>query len=152
MHSTDPTSSPDPNGTAAVMSALDAAAAIERRLAGGIVHIVGISFAEFRLLDALARSPESRASRVGLAELVHLSPSGVTRALKPLEKLGFVTTERNERDARQALAVLTPQGHELITDARSVVDDTVAALFAESGSSQTDFLAAVDTLRSITRG
>ena len=133
------------------MAALDAAAAIERRLAGGITHIKGISFAEYRLLDALAHSPESRASRVALADRVHLSPSGVTRALKPLEKLGFVATERNERDARQALAVLTPHGQELITDARSVVDDTVSALFDDTGSDEADCLAAAATLRSLAR-
>ncbi len=146
-----PTHSPTHSGTDAVMAALDAAAAIERRLAGGITLIKGISFAEYRLLDALARSPQSRASRVALAEQVHLSASGVTRALKPLEKLGFVTTERNERDARQALAVLTAHGRELIADARGVVDDTVSALYDEAGSDEADCLAAAATLRSLSR-
>ncbi len=98
------------------------------QLESGLSHIKGITFAEYRLLRAIAESPQQRASRVDLADRVRLSPSGVTRALQPLEKLGFVETQRGERDARLALAALTDAGEELVRDASAVVDDVATAI------------------------
>ena len=98
------------------------------RLEAGLSQIKGITFAEYRLLRAIALSPQERASRVDLAERVRLSPSGVTRALQPLEKLGFVETHRGERDARLALAALTPHGEELLSDAAAVIDDVASSI------------------------
>ena len=111
-----------------VLVLLDAAAKLEHRLDGALSSIKGISFSEFQILDALQQSHESTATRVGLAELVGLTPSGVTRALKPLEKLGFVQTTKDPRDARRSLAVLTAQGRELVADANGVVNDTIASI------------------------
>jgi DNA-binding MarR family transcriptional regulator len=98
------------------------------QLESGLSHIKGITFAEYRLLRAIAESPQQGASRVDLADRVRLSPSGVTRALQPLEKLGFVETQRGERDARLALAALTDAGEELVRDASAVVDDVATAI------------------------
>jgi len=60
--------------------------------------------------------------------MVHLTPSAVTRALKPLEKTGCVTSHKNERDARQTVARLTSAGEELVRDADAVIGDEIAAL------------------------
>ena len=65
---------------------------------------------------------------------VGLSPSGVTRALQPLEKLGYVESHRDERDARLTLAVLTAHGEDLVRDASAVVDDSAAAMVAGAPS------------------
>ncbi|HMB61314.1 MAG TPA: MarR family winged helix-turn-helix transcriptional regulator, partial [Xanthomonadales bacterium] len=54
--------------------------------------------------------------------------SGVTRALRPMEKLGYVTTAKSKRDARLALASLTPHGQELVNDASSVLDDMMKTI------------------------
>lgn len=102
------------------------------QLESGLSDIKGITFAEYRLLRAIALSPRERASRVDLAERVGLSPSGVTRALQPLEKLGYVETHRGERDARLAMAVLTAHGEDLVRDASTVVDDVAAAIVAQA--------------------
>ena len=99
---------------------------LERRLDGALGGVRGISFAEYRLLEVLARRTDSGCSRVALAECVGLTASGVTRALRPLEKLRVVTTNKSDRDARLALAALTPSGRTLFEDARSVVNDVVA--------------------------
>ncbi len=115
-----------------VVALLDASAKLERRLDGALSSIKGISFSEFQILDALAKAHDARATRVGLAEKVGLTPSGVTRALKPLEKLGFVQTTKDARDARRSIAVLTPQGAELVNDASGVVDDSVRGVDAFS--------------------
>lgn len=101
---------------------------VEKHLDAAVSNIKGISFAEYRLLRTIADSPGASASRVDVARAVGLSASGVTRALQPLEKLGFVTTHRSDRDARLALATLTPQGAELVGDATGVIDDAAEQL------------------------
>lgn len=101
---------------------------LERRLDSSLGAIRGISLAEYRILRALGDSPGAQASRVDLARAVGLTPSGVTRALRPMEKLGIVSTVKSKRDARLAIAALTPAGRELLGDASGVVDDTMKAL------------------------
>ena len=105
---------------------------LERRLDSSLGSIRGISLAEYRLLRALADAPNSQASRVDLAHSVGLTPSGVTRALRPMEKLGIVSTVKSKRDARLAIAALTPAGREVVNDASGVVDDSVKAMLARS--------------------
>lgn len=105
---------------------------VERRIDNSLGAIRGISLAEYRLLRALADAPNAQASRVNLAEAVGLTPSGVTRALRPMEKLGMVTTLKSKRDARLAIAALTPSGREVVEDAASVVDDTMTAVLERS--------------------
>lgn len=122
-----------------VFAVLDSAAKLTRRLDRSLSTIKGISFTEYQLLAALRDCPEASATRVDLADLVGLTPSGVTRALKPMEKLGMVVTHKDGRDARRSLATLTPAGVELVSDADGVVDDTL------------DGLTAIDALRSSER-
>ena len=87
---------------------------LERRLDHSLGAIRGISLAEYRLLRALGDAPGSQASRVDLARAVGLTPSGVTRALRPMEKLGIVSTVKSKRDARLAIAALTVAGREVL--------------------------------------
>ncbi|MCJ7815496.1 MAG: MarR family winged helix-turn-helix transcriptional regulator [Xanthomonadales bacterium] len=105
---------------------------IEKRLDSSLGAIRGISFAEYRLLRTLSDAPSSWASRVDLAHAVGLTPSGVTRALRPMEKLGYVTTAKSKRDARLALASLTPPGQDLVNDASGVVDDMMKTILERS--------------------
>ena len=105
---------------------------LERRLDKSLGAIRGISLAEYRLLRALGDAPASQASRVDLADAVGLTPSGVTRALRPMEKLSIVSTVKSKRDARLAIAALTPAGRVLLDDATGVVDDTMKVLLKRS--------------------
>ena len=102
--------------------------ALERRLDRGLSFLRGVSYREYRLLKCVQQSPRQKMSRVDLAAAVGLTPSAVTRALKPLEKLGYVTTERGIRDARQNLAVLTEGGRVLLQDTDAAVNDIVEQL------------------------
>jgi len=108
---------------------------VEKRLDSSLGAIRGISFAEYRLLRALSDAPNSWASRVDLALAVGLTPSGVTRALRPMEKLGYVTTAKSKRDARLALASLTPAGQGLVNDASGVMDDMMKTILERSRKS-----------------
>jgi len=105
---------------------------LERRLDKSLGAIRGISLAEYRLLRALGDAPGSRASRVDLADAVGLTPSGVTRALRPMEKLNIVSSVKSKRDARLSIAALTPAGRELLNDASGVVDDTMKVILKRS--------------------
>ena len=105
---------------------------LEKKLDSHLGAIRGVSLAEYRLLRALADAPSSWASRVDLAHAVGLTPSGVTRALQPLEKLGLISTAKSKRDARLTLASLTPAGQELLIDASAVVNDTMQSLLERS--------------------
>jgi DNA-binding MarR family transcriptional regulator len=109
-----------------LLHALSAAwAVVDRKVSNALSGHRGVSFSEYRMLRTLSLAPGMRASRVDLARAVGLTPSAVTRALGPLERIGLVTTERNERDARLALAVLTPAGQELVADGTAVVRDVM---------------------------
>ena len=114
------------------MALLEAAALVERRLDRAVSTILGISFSEYRLLQALGTAHENSATRVDLAASVGLTPSAVTRALKPMEKIGYVTSQKSDRDARRSLATLTKAGLEQLANAQGIVDDVVSDLPVES--------------------
>lgn len=107
---------------------LETASELERRLDRILSHTRGISFSEYRLLRALSESGAAGAARIDVATSVGLTASAVTRALKPLEKLGYVKTQRNKRDARQSLALITKAGLDLLDDAQGVLNDTLREL------------------------
>ena len=101
---------------------------LEQSLDAALSSSQGIRFADYRILRALRDAPGDRRTRVDLAGDVGLSPSGVTRALRPLEKIGVVRSEPSERDARLALAGLTAAGRRVEQDARSLVQEQVEHL------------------------
>lgn len=76
----------------------------------------GLSFAELRLLLMLREATTGRRP-TELAQELHVSPSGVTRALLPLEKRGIVERQRDPNDARASQVRLTAAGRELLNDA-----------------------------------
>ena len=115
-----------------VLSFASAWLRLEKRLDSSLGAIRGVSLAEYRLLRALYDAPSAWASRVDLAHAVGLTPSGVTRALRPLEKLGLIATAKSKRDARLALASLTPAGLELVDDASGVVNDKMVQILDRS--------------------
>lgn len=124
----------DWSGPELALAVVRGAASLERLVDGNLSAIKGITLAEFRLLSAIADAPAKRASRADLARAVGLSPSAVTRALRPLEKLGMTHTVKNDRDARLALATLTPQGEELLSDAAGVLDDLLPSILERAPS------------------
>jgi DNA-binding MarR family transcriptional regulator len=80
----------------------------------GLVY--GASFSEFVILRAIESGGANGLRRVDLADQVALSVSGVTRALAPLEKLGYIDHQEENLDARVRRVVLTKSGRELFKD------------------------------------
>ncbi|MBV8373108.1 MAG: MarR family transcriptional regulator, partial [Candidatus Eremiobacteraeota bacterium] len=76
------------------------AAAASRHLDADLGGHHGLGFAELRLLRALAAAPQRRLRPTDLAGELEVTPSGVTRAVLPLEKRGIVRRERDPGDAR----------------------------------------------------
>lgn len=127
--------------TQLVFNLLKIASRLERKLDRALSCTKGVSFTEYQILNELLTQFHGSATRVDLAGAVNLTPSAITRALKPLEKIGLVTTEKSDRDARRSLATLTPTGEELLADANKIVQDEIDSL----NLSETDS-AAISTL------
>ena len=102
----------------------------------GAVH--GIGYVEFMVLQQLAQSPAGQMRRVDLANAIGRTASGVTRLLKPMEKIGLVQRGSSERDARVSLVALSAAGREKLEDALLTVNDLAERLTRPVGDSQLD--------------
>jgi DNA-binding MarR family transcriptional regulator len=132
-----------------VLQFLETASALERELDRALSNTRGISFSEYRLLRSLSKNKDRGIPRIDLANAIGLTASAVTRALQPLEKLGYVVTQRSERDARQSLAKITAGGTELLDDAQGVLEDFLRELPVSAQSPQkiTEFQNRLNDLR-----
>ncbi|MGD0969075.1 MAG: MarR family transcriptional regulator [Candidatus Aquilonibacter sp.] len=111
--------------TDAVETLLALAAAHARAVR--VLEVRGLSFAELRLLVPL-RGTQTGRRPTELAHELHLTASGVTRALLPLERRHIVERRRDPGDARASLAVLTPAGAELLDEALEAAGERATRL------------------------
>lgn len=128
------TAAMDETDTQFVWTLLAAASGIESRLNRVLSNVLGVSFTEYQLLRQLKENHSGAATRVDLAAGVRLTPSAITRALKPLEKIGYIRTEKGERDARQSIATLTPAGEQLVDNGKRLVTEEIEALAIDTDS------------------
>ena len=77
----------------------------------------GISLGDFMILYLLHQAPGEKMRRVDLAEKLGLTASGITRILLPMEKIGLISRESSQRDARVSYVVLTAAGRRIYEDA-----------------------------------
>jgi DNA-binding MarR family transcriptional regulator len=110
-------------------------AAVARQVDRSLGSMHGLGLSDLALLLELQASPDGRVRRVELADRLGITPSGVARQLGPLERIGVVTRESHPKDARLALAVLTPAGDTLATDAAVTARHTAQRVFDERWSS-----------------
>lgn len=96
---------------------------VERRVDSALSNVRGIRYTEFQMLSALSKMHEGTGMRIELANRVGLTASAITRALRPLEKLGYVKSTKCPRDARRSLVTLTDAGFELVADSQGVIRD-----------------------------
>ncbi len=112
------------------MSLVMALSTLESRLARRFdqhLGLHGISYREFLVLHHLAQAPGQALSRGELAELVSLSASGITRMLRPMEKIGLVEKKVNPRDARSNPVKLSPAGQTIYADALQTFSEGAGA-------------------------
>ena len=104
--------------------------AIARRFERALGGLHGLSLGDLVLLHELGRAPGGRLRRVELAQRLSMSPSGVTRALIPLERIGLVARERDPRDARVGYAALTETGQTRLAEALATAEAVGEDMFA----------------------
>jgi DNA-binding MarR family transcriptional regulator len=117
----------------------DLISAIERDLAA---H--GLTLGDYQVFVYLSETPDRSMRMCDLADLLQLSPSGLTRRLDGLVKAGFVTREPSTDDRRVMLATLTPSGFAAL---EAAAPDHVASVrrhvFDHLDDDQVDALASI---------
>jgi DNA-binding MarR family transcriptional regulator len=103
---------------------------------GGALSVHGIGLSEYLVLNQLFIAPTQKMRRSDLAERVGLSPSGITRLLNPMEKIGLVQKEENPRDARVSLVTISETGKQIYKDAQVSFNHASSALFKPLDSEQ----------------
>lgn len=111
-----------------VINIINLQSKIQKRI-GGALSVHGIGLSEYLVLNQLYIAPAQKMRRSDLAEQVGLSPSGITRLLNPMEKMGLVEKEENPRDARVSLVTLTAAGKRIYGDAQISFRHASTALF-----------------------
>jgi DNA-binding MarR family transcriptional regulator len=117
----------------------DLISAIERDLAE---H--DLTLGDYQVFVYLSEAPDRSMRMCDLADLLQLSPSGLTRRLDGLVKAGFVTREPSTDDRRVMLATLTPSGFAAL---EAAAPDHVASVrrhvFDHLDGDQVDALASI---------
>ena len=92
------------------------------------LNMHGISLTDYMILHILNNATGNRLRRIDLAEKTGLTASGITRLLLPLEKIGLITKENNDRDARVSYVKLTTVGKKIFKDATITATSISTAL------------------------
>jgi DNA-binding MarR family transcriptional regulator len=90
---------------------------INKQLNNSLGYIHGIGFSEYMALNSLFDSPNKTMTRIDLAESIGRTASGVTKMLRPMEKIGLIQKEVGARDARVSLVKISKAGERLFKDA-----------------------------------
>jgi DNA-binding MarR family transcriptional regulator len=118
-----------------VMSIVNLHSKIQKRI-GGALSLHGIGLSEYLVLHQLFIAPGQTMRRVDLAEQVGLTPSGITRLLNPMEKIGLIEKEDNPRDARVSLVALSIAGKRVYQEAQVSFQHASTDLFEQLDSNQ----------------
>lgn len=106
-------------------------AAMTRAFNASLVAEFGLTVNDFEVLRRLSLEPEGRMRRVDLAQVVSLTPSGITRLLDGLEQAGLVRKDVCTEDARVTYARITPRGHRTLVAAAESHLVALEGIFAE---------------------
>ncbi|MGZ3498314.1 MAG: MarR family winged helix-turn-helix transcriptional regulator [Vulcanimicrobiaceae bacterium] len=103
----------------------------------------GIGYTDFVILAELDSVVGGRLRPVDLANRLQLTPSGVTRAILPLAKIGLVERSSHERDARASYVAITQAGRDRLDEAMDDVERIVGETLGSSSVTRGDRLALV---------
>ena len=76
----------------------------------------GISLNEYIIMYHLNQNPDGKMRRTDLTDKVGITASGITRLLLPMEKIGLISRESDESDARVSYVVLARGGKTKFTE------------------------------------
>jgi DNA-binding MarR family transcriptional regulator len=129
-----------------VETVVDLTAALEADLAP---H--GLTLGDYQVLVHLSEAPRHEMRMCDLASLLQLSPSGLTRRLDGLVRMGVVERRPSDLDRRVMLAVLTDHGWSHLEKVAPVHVDSVR-LHIIDRLSREDMAAMARIFRAIQRG
>jgi len=133
----------NPSGEAKLVIGLtNLQATVQKRLTAALsVH--GLSVTDYLVLRRLDAAPGKMLRRIDLAQAVGLTPSGVTRLLNPMERIGLVRKEAGARDARVSLVAITDAGETIYRESSVTFAETAKELLAPLGGKDRDALARI---------
>lgn len=85
----------------------------------------GLTLGDYQVLVFLSEADDRRMRMCDLADMLQLSPSGLTRRLDGLVRRGWVERQGSEADRRVMLAVLTDRGFARLESAAPTHVDSV---------------------------
>jgi DNA-binding MarR family transcriptional regulator len=106
-------------------------AAMTRAFNASLMASHGLTVNDFEVLRRLSLEPEGRMRRVDLAQVVSLTPSGITRLLDGLEEAALVRKDVCAADARVTYARITDAGRETLAAAAESHLAALDAVFGE---------------------
>ncbi|AVX03875.1 hypothetical protein MXMO3_01344 [Maritalea myrionectae] len=113
---------------------LQAGDELKANLAGEFSAVHGLSVNEYFMLLHLHKAPRHRLARVELAKRMHVSASTVTRMAAPLEKIGLLGREVDERDARLSYVTLTEAGQTKLAETQTTFAKHAGYVFQDRWS------------------
>lgn len=111
---------------------------VNKKFDGLSMH--GISLTDYMILHILNESTGNRLKRIDLADRIGLTASGITRIIGPLEKIGLVTKENNERDARVSYVKMTETGKLIFKDANKTANYISAKILEHIDPTESELL------------
>jgi DNA-binding MarR family transcriptional regulator len=105
-----------------VQTQSDLLTALEQDLAS-----TGLTLGDYQVFVYLSEAPDQSMRMCDLADILQLSPSGVTRRLDGLVRGGLVERRNSDADRRVMLAVLTDAGRERLAEAAPIHVESVRA-------------------------
>lgn len=124
---------------ALVMNIINLHNKIQKRV-GGALSLHGVGLSEYLVLHQLFIAPGQKMRRVDLAEQVGLSPSGITRLINPMMKIGLIEKEDSPRDARVSLVTLSIAGKRVYGESKTSFQFASAALYESLDSKRLNVL------------
>jgi len=133
------------NAINTILNIVKVQSVITKKFDGLSLH--GLSLTDFLILHILSQVPGNRLRRIDLAESTGLTASGITRIISPMEKMGLVVKEHNDRDARVSYVKLTAAGDRIFKEATVTAEHIANKLL--DGMAVTDLLIFAAQLKSL---
>jgi len=111
--------------SAAGMAAATTVTRVQQIIVGRIeaaLAPLGLTFARFEILRLLGFTRMGRLPMGKISDRLQVHPASVTSAVKRLEREGLIRRESDQEDSRVVLAVLLPEGEEVLVPATEAVN------------------------------
>jgi Transcriptional regulators len=128
-----------------ILNIIKVQSVITKKFDGLSLH--GLSLTDFMILHILSHASGNRLRRIDLAESTGLTASGITRIISPMEKMGLVVKEHNDRDARVSYVKLTLAGDRIFREATVTAEQIANKLL--DGMAVADLLTFAAQLKSL---